>query len=663
MSRHRFAALAVAAIVAPLALGALPSGAAPRGPVRIGVPTTVGKSATVTYGGTLPAGRNPGSVCATPASADAQRVRVDVPAGAYQRVEAHLTFRMKTASPAVDGVLSVLGPDGAALDSSDGNGAVEEVTVNNPAAGVYTVLACGFALGAPASYTAAAQVDSVQTAATNAQRYPAAPSQGLSFTAGVAADPQRDQGEPEVMIDNGGNIYTCGPSGFSNIADYMEVSTDGGDQYHLLGAAPRGQISTAEGGGDCGLASAPVKNASGNYNLAYSGLGPLANFTTATSSDTGRSLAGSPVSESPPGVDRQWHVFIDEKTVFLNYNQSAINQTVQKSTDGGLTYGPAVSVANDGNRIGPMRAILPKDASQAATKSIVYFPYTAGSRVKLALSRDSGATWSTCVAVNAEADPNAGFALADHDRAGNVYVVYAEKGGDYDTYLTALPAAGVAGCKDGKQWPGARPKTRVNRARVESTVMPWVTAGGAPGRVAVAFYGTESIGNANNGNFKAAWDVYVSQSLNGMSANPSWAQVKATNHPFHYNSICLGGLGCDLSIPKGDRSLADYFAIDLNPKDGRLSTVFNASNKVPSDEIGHIATPVVVTQNDGPSNLGFKLKKKRNVRRIVSVDPAGDAIAPYSNLTPGVAVQLPSANQAAMDFQKITIDPEIDLAT
>jgi len=92
---------------------------------------------------------------------------------------------------------------------------------------------------------------------------------------------------------------------------------------------------------------------------------------------------------------------------------------------------------------------------------------------------------------------------------------------------------------------------------VQTTVFPWVAAGGAPGRVAVAFYGTTSDGDPNSGDFKGAWNVYVNQSLNALDASRTFSQVSATTHPFHYDSICLNGLGCDLAVPPGDRTLAD----------------------------------------------------------------------------------------------------------
>ena len=70
---------------------------------------------------------------------------------------------------------------------------------------------------------------------------------GLQFRAAVPSDPQRSLGEPAVTVDKDGTNYTCGPSGFSKVADFGNVSTDGGDQFHLMGQPPRGQFSTGQG--------------------------------------------------------------------------------------------------------------------------------------------------------------------------------------------------------------------------------------------------------------------------------------------------------------------------------------------------------------------------------------------------------------------------------
>jgi hypothetical protein len=495
--------------------------------------------------------------------------------------------------------------------------------------------------------------------AAGASRYPSIGTAGVTWSASVPTDPQRDVGEPEVHIDQAGNIYTCGPSGFSNIADYAQVSTDGGDQFHLLGAPPRGQISGGEGGGDCGLSSAPYKNSKGQYNFAYTGLGPLANFSTATSSDTGHTFTASPVSESPPGVDRQWVVFTDAKTALFNYNHLTQGYTVQKSTDGGLTYGAPVFTGHGDGRIGPMRAIL--DKSKKASKAVVYFPSYRGTTITLDVSLDGGDHWNYCDVIDAELNPSAGFIVADHDTAGNIYIAYTEKGGDHDTYMTVVPAKNVRGCKKGEEI-GTGRQTRVNRDKVETTVMPWLVAG-SKGRVAVAFFGTESIGDPDSGKFKASWYPYVGMSLNALSSKPSFYQSKATNHPFHYGSICLGGLGCDLpdtSDPtgkSGDRSLADYFAMDLSPKTGRLHIVYGSAAKKPTDVTGHISTATVVTQETGPSLLGGKLKARRPAVRNTSTDKSGDALAPYSNLY----ITPTRVNQGPLDVQRVDVSPEINL--
>ena len=112
-----------------------------------------------------------------------------------------------------------------------------------------------------------------------------APAQGLAFSASVPAEHQRDESEPLIEINKDGHMFTCGPTGFTNVSDYAQVSTDGGDQIHLLGTPPRVQQG-AGGGGDCGLAFGTSRNAQGNYQYAYTGLGPLTGFVTSTSANT-----------------------------------------------------------------------------------------------------------------------------------------------------------------------------------------------------------------------------------------------------------------------------------------------------------------------------------------------------------------------------------------
>src|SRR5206468_5520257 len=113
---------------------------------------------------------------------------------------------------------------------------------------------------------------------------------------------------------------------------------------------------------------------------------------------------------------------------------------------------------------------------------------------------------------------------------------------------------------------------------------------------------------------------------------PAVAQVPATTHPFHYDSICLDGLACD-TTENGDRSLADYFTIDYDKKNGRLFLVYDQSYKKPGDAAGPWATPAVVYQVSGPSNGGGAVHVRgRQALRTSSPDPYGDAIGNYSCL-------------------------------
>ena len=50
------------------------------------------------------------------------------------------------------------------------------------------------------------------------------------------------------------------------------------------GARLSGQIGTG-GGGDCSIATSPDPNPAGKFNWAYSGLGPLTNFTVSRSAE------------------------------------------------------------------------------------------------------------------------------------------------------------------------------------------------------------------------------------------------------------------------------------------------------------------------------------------------------------------------------------------
>lgn len=543
-------------------------------------------------------------------------------------------------------------------------------------------LAVPFALTSATALALALVVLPSSAGAVEEAPRPAGPTveRGLEFSASLVTDPQRSQGESAAFADEQGVLYSCGTNGASNGTDHGSVSVDGGETWRPLGTAPFGETGTGQGGGDCAIATGQEPNAEGNRQLAFNGLGPLTGFSTFSSPDNGRTLQRSPDQNGLEKfnqqsiVDRQWLVFTDDKTVFLNYNTVlGGTQVIQKSTDGGLTFGPQYAASSDGSRLGQIRAI-PEGVVPGVdpTKDVVYFPYNSGNLVKLAMSLDGGETFSQCLAVDAEIDPTAGFVAADHDSAGNIYVTYAEKGGERDTYLVALKAKDVAKCKgdnpvaqseDNNVDPGFTKKIRINREGVETTVMPWVAAGGAPGRVAVAYYGTPSVGSPDEATFKATWHVYVNQTLDAFAPNPQIDQAQATTHPNHYDSICLAGLTC--TIQGADRSLVDYFTMAYDPRSDRLLVVYNQAAKKPGDATGNIAAPVALVQRGGPTHGGKVMRGAPPVLRSGSTDKPGDALGRWT-VRDGVlgspTTSLPGGdNVPALDLLDVTVGPERDL--
>ncbi len=674
----------VVATVAATALGAIAplavSQAAAPPSQSVTVPTSAGATTTVTWTGTIPVGVNPTSDCnggtSTP---DVEKITVSVPAVAYATVTAKFDFSISwkpvlLSEDTSDEILSVVREGGGdnEVGSSDTAQTTERVTASDLVQATYDVQACGFNNTTPQDYTGKLVITTA--AGSGETSLPSAPANGLAFSPSVAADPQRDEAEPLIETAPDGLTYTCGPTGFSSAADYAQVSTDGGDQFHLLGTPPRGQQAVG-GGGDCAIALAPDKNSLGNYQYAYAGLGPLTGFATSTSADNGHTLLnpgpqGNGIQSTGVGADRQWVTFVDSKTSLLSYNQQVPrNIVVQRSEDGGLTYGPLAAIGGAAPDFpGPMRTLPGTLNRENPGTRVVYFGWSQGSNVNLSISYDGGLRFVDCVAAVDQRQPRAGFVTADADSQGNIYLAYADKV-DFHSYLVTLPFSKLSGCNQaignvatsGKS-PKNDPKTvgfstplQVDRNSIRTTVFPWVAAGGAPGRVAVTFYGTQSQGDPNLGSFKASWDVYVNQSVNALSSTRTFSQVKATTHPMHYDSICLNGLGCSLTQPNGDRSLADFFAIKTNPKSHRLQVVYDNDAKQPAEHFGHVASPMVLTQIGGPSTASGTITGGNSpVVRTSSADPTGDALANYSGLfTPGT-----TTNEPGTDFTSASIGPD-----
>ena len=607
-------------------------------------------SRSFSYEGSVPPGT--GSIaeeCEDGVNADVFTLTLeDADADFYRRHTAALVARIDWAPTSPDAASSDLAlliqRNGQTLDSSDGGEPAESVLVKNPQSGTYRIVACAFSNAAPQPYQGKIFLNSESNAIENlASR---APSRGLRFMPGVTVDPQRDVAEPSLRIDKEGNVYACGPFGASRAADYLQKSDDGGDTFRIMGEPPEGRIAPG-GGGDCDMAVAPRKNDQGNYTLSYVGLEALANFSTARSFDEGRVFEGAPTSESPILVDRQWIETTGEDEVYLFYNQIPFGGTLQRSTDGGLTYAPvdvpgnaAPSIFRPGNiEIDHNHNRNPEGNDEET----LYIAYTDDNKIKVSRSADNGETFKRFTAGVGDGNPSNLFPSITIDTRGNLYVTWIEKG-SFDVFYSFSRDHGETWSK----------KRRVNRDGAYSNTMPWIVAG-SPGRIAVSFYCSPVDGNPEVGTFSGPWHVCVNQSLNALSNSPDFSQVRATHHPIHWDSICLSGLAC--STNGGDRTLLDFFQMRIDPRNGRLFVVYNESNKVPRAEVGPLAIVVLSKQKSGPSlyaDVGRVAPDQRKITRSASRDRRNDARFDYSSFGP------PEPRRdhiPALEIQKVQLFP------
>jgi hypothetical protein len=470
-----------------------------------------------------------------------------------------------------------------------------------------------------------------------------ADARGLRFMPAVTVDPQNDLGEPSLRIDQKGNIYSCGPQGTSAAADRAQMSLDGGDTFRLLGEPPGGRIGPG-GGGDCEIEVAPEKNSAGNYNLYYAGLEALLNFSASQSTDEGKTFIGTNTSGAAPTVDRQWMAAAGSSTNYLFYNENPGGGTVQRSDDGGMTYqlasapgNAAPNISRPGNIVvDPNHARNPDDKNNET----LYGIYTNNNQVELFRSTDRGQTFKQFKIADAAGDPNSLFATLSIDTAGNLYAAWVEKG-SYDVFYSYST-------DHGQTW---APKQTVNRKGAPSNLMPWIAAGD-PGRIAIAFYCSPVDGNPETAEFHSPWYVCVDQSLNALSPNASFSQVRANSHPNHWDQVCTGGIGCTTG---GDRTLYDFFTLRADPRDGRLYVVFTQSNKIPGTAAGVISIDTLTKQKSGPSLFASPGRvvpdRRRNVRRSAS-DPKGDALFDFSSFGPPDPKR---QNQPALDLRRLKL--------
>jgi hypothetical protein len=478
---------------------------------------------------------------------------------------------------------------------------------------------------------------------------------GMTFAPNSTAKAQtatRD-GEPSSRVDSLGNYYVCGIRGVPAGVDLwyfdlrptiagapntkfdpkMRVPIYRGQPDSPSSAAGQDELSAgALGGGDIDLAvgfgAFTGIGATGEPVLAYSSL-TAANVTVGRSLDRGATFEFNPIGNFAGGVpinDRQWMGTYGPNTVFLEYrNFGAGIVFVQQSTDGGLTYGPAVLVGtmsqtgaldvdqidgtvyisgNDGQLavgIPPAPGLAPltytlyqpipttvdpanifvamRVANTGATPNPVYLCYSDGNDIFLISSSDHGATWKAPVKVNNPAN------------------------------LT----------------------TRVN-------LMPWIATGPIPGTVGIAWYGTDNEGN----NDDARWRVYFAQSFNADALAPTFRIVQASDHSIHAANISLKGLPLTGESP--NRNLIDYFQVNFDPQGAAVIGYTDDHNDFDGNTY-------VARQITGPSIKGGNLPRVREGSALPAQPFAqpGATPPPAGGVTPQ-AMQPGPAGEQVTDF-------------
>ena len=382
-------------------------------------------------------------------------------------------------------------------------------------------------------------------------------------------------------------------------------------------------LGIAPGGGDADIAvNTPAPN-SGIPNVAVTSLSLAPGVTATNSTNRGDSFFNPPnvAAALIPGDDRQWQDAIGPATVYLSYHDAAtFNIDVQRSSDGGLTYGdgfgegidpqtlPAAGGgAGTANIAGQLHIdqsscpsggnlysifVAPDSAMENAMGQPMRSVYAAVSdSAKLGLSvflfTDHKIYASPAGSPGAVNGTNQIFPAMATDAFGYVYAVWSDQTGIYYS----------SSSDQGTTW---TTPVRVNSGSTVgmANVFPWVAAD-ANGHVVVTWIGANKAGNSNDATVMAPtcsdgttscwaqWNVYLAETVNGHELVPNFTQYTASDHVIHAGTVSTGGLG-----GAANRNLGDFFQVGL---DGR-----HRANITFSDD--HVVSPLCTTQSPGHCN-------------------------------------------------------------
>ncbi|CAN5197255.1 hypothetical protein BH24PSE2_BH24PSE2_08570 [soil metagenome] len=616
----------------------------PGGTVSEGSPST-------TWSGGPFVASNPGS-CTGTSDPTCDNFNLTIVQPSFTNYVVTIAIDSTSAAPDADDYdLKVYGPDGSERGSSASSGSAEQVALFNPAPGVYRVEVQPFAVTPTSTYGGEATLinNTPPPIVTN----PPASSESI-FATPTMVDSQLHTGEPAIIVSpvipqDGSRPLIVGdaPWGTSNATSLWWRSRNGGESFELVQdpeAAPRPRpCEEIDGGGDSWTAIDPAGR------IYVNDLAALINITVGESTDGFQTMDCSKVGGTNPLQaiqDRQWIVATPDADgagggnidAFITFRRGLIGGNpvtetaiqIYQSTDGGQTYQPVGEftdffgfsnnkVAQTGNPV--------VDWSNGPRRGTLYQSYYLSNTAKIGRWDPATTTFETFTVAERLSDVGNVFVTLGIDTAGNLYYAWVE-GGAFDVLFTTSTDGG-------ETWTSP---VRVNLPGAsELTVNPYLVAG-SPGRVAVAFNGTEEAGSPDAADGQS-WHYYVAQSLNALNANPSFTQYRITDTPLHFNSICTSGLGCSLQAPEGDRSLLEFNEVAVDPLDGSMVFIFADNGREPQPPLApdEIPQPYIMftRQITGSSMLAGKTVQNTQPRERSVTDRPGDSTYPKAGTTEG----------------------------
>ena len=401
--------------------------------------------------------------------------------------------------------------------------------------------------------------------------------------------------EPSVRCDKFGNCYVAAirgvPAGtdlwYFDLRPTVNGSPNPNYDPYMRNPQYRGQPDSisgmddtavgGDGGGDVDIAvgfnSEATENPNAPPTLAYTSL-VAGNISTQRSTDRGATFTQNPagnVTGGVPGDDRQWLEFLGANTVYLFYRtlEPAVSQ-IQRSTDGGLTYGPTTTAGTIGQ------------AGSIAVDQNDGTVYVSGSNgvVAVGVPPAAGLAPVNYTVHNVAGTGNAHlFFIVKVAADGTVYACYSDDSNVYVKY--SLDKANT--------W---SPAIRVSDgSETHTAVFPWMTTGPVPGTIGVVWYGSDK---NSTGDDSADWHVFYALGT-GVTSNPVFRQAEAGDHIIHGANISENGLVVAGQSP--NRNLADYFQVAFDPTGAAVIGYCDDHN----DLSGHT---YVTRQISGPGSTG-----------------------------------------------------------